>query len=89
MLKNSNMALYTVNQLEQFVEALNDSELAARFDLHPNMIAQWKCQATDGMAGIFFSEGMRYKKLLAKVSQLIIGRDFLAKAPGGKSRLMD
>jgi transposase len=33
------------------------SELAARFDLHPNMIAQWKRQATEGMAEVFATKG--------------------------------
>jgi transposase len=31
------------------------SELSARFDLHPNMIAQWKRQAIEGMAEVFSS----------------------------------
>jgi len=66
------------------------SELAARFDLHPNMIAQWKRQATEGMAGVFSSKGSKrkevgeaqIKELHAKIGQLTIERDFLAKASG-------
>ena len=66
------------------------SELAARFDLHPNMIAQWKRQAIEGMAEVFSSKGKRreemgeaqIKELHAKIGQLIIERDFLAKASG-------
>ncbi len=66
------------------------SELAARFDIHPNMIAQWKRQAIEGMAEVFSSKGKRHKEigdaqvkeLHAKIGQLIIERDFLAKASG-------
>ena len=29
------------------------AELASRFDLHPNMIAQWKRQAVEGLAQVF------------------------------------
>jgi len=66
------------------------SELAARFDIHPNMIAQWKRQAVEGMADIFSSKVVRrqevgesqIKELHAKIGQLIIERDFLAKASG-------
>ena len=66
------------------------SELAARFDLHPNMIAQWKRQATEGMSEVFSSKGSKRKRvgeaqikeLHAKIGQLTIERDFLAKASG-------
>ena len=66
------------------------SELATRFDLHPNMIAQWKRQATEGMAEVFSSKGARHmevgeaqiKDLHAKIGQLTIVRNFLAKASG-------
>jgi transposase len=66
------------------------SELAARFDLHPNMIAQWKRRATEGMAEVCSSKGARHKEvgeaqikeLHAKIGQLTIERDFLAKASG-------
>ena len=66
------------------------SELAARFDLHPNMIAQWKRQAVEGMAEVFATKGSRHKELgeaqikelHAKIGQLTIERDFLAKASG-------
>jgi transposase len=66
------------------------SELAARFDLHPNMIAQWKRQAVEGMADVFSNKGSKcrevgesqIKELHAKIGQLIIERDFLAKASG-------
>jgi transposase len=66
------------------------SELATRFDLHPNMIAQWKRQATEGMVEVFSSKSAQreevgeaqIKDLHAKIGQLTIERDFLAKASG-------
>ena len=76
--------------LEAFKGEQTLSELAARFDLHPNMIAQWKRQAVEGMAEVFATKGSRHKEmgeaqikeLHAKIGQLIIERDFLAKASG-------
>ncbi len=66
------------------------SELAVRFDVHPNMIAQWKRQATEGMVEVFSGKSGRrkdmgeeqIKELHAKIGQLTVERDFLAKASG-------
>lgn len=65
-------------------------ELAARFEIHPNMVTQWKRQATEHMADLFTSKGERngamdeaqVKELHAKIGQLTVERDFLAKAFG-------
>ena len=65
-------------------------ELASRFGIHPNMIAKWKRQAAEGMASVFegkaqSSEAMneaQLKELHAKIGQLTVERDFLAKAFG-------
>ena len=66
------------------------AELASRFDLHPNMIAQWKRQAVEGLAQVF-SDGTakreevsetQIKELHAKIGPLTIERDFLARASG-------
>lgn len=66
------------------------AELATRFDVHPTMIGQWKRQAVDGLAQVF-SEGpakreeaseAQIKELHAKIGQLTIERDFLARASG-------
>ena len=54
------------------------------------MITQWKRQATEGMAEVFSSKTARreevgeaqIKDLHAKIGQLTIERDFLAKASG-------
>jgi transposase len=66
------------------------SELASRFGLHPNMITNWKRQAIDNMAEAFSgkadrtrnNEEARIKDLHAKIGQLTVERDFLAKAFG-------
>lgn len=66
------------------------SELASRYELHPNMITNWKRQAIDNMAEAFSSKSERsnkgddtqIKELHAKIGELTVERDFLAKAFG-------
>ena len=66
------------------------AELASRYGLHPNMITNWKRQAIDNLAEAFCSkadrahknEEARIKDLHAKIGQLTVERDFLAKAFG-------
>jgi transposase len=65
-------------------------ELASRYELHPNMITNWKRQAIDNMAEAFSSKSERsnkgddtqIKELHAKIGELTVERDFLAKAFG-------
>ncbi len=64
------------------------AELASRYDIHPNMIAKWKRQALSGMKEGFgrnaanrdLSRESEIKTLQAKDGELIVERDFLAKA---------
>jgi transposase len=66
------------------------SELASRYDMHPNMITNWKRQAIDNMAETFSGNAERanssnegqIKELHAKIGELTVERDFLAKAFG-------
>ena len=64
------------------------AELAARFKIHPNMITKWKREALEG-AQETFRRGRdpsardheeEIKQLQAKIGELVVERDFLAKA---------
>ena len=66
------------------------SELGAKHGIHPTVIGGWKRQATEGLAGVFDAGEPAVKtvseadveKLHAKIGQLLVERDFLAKASG-------
>ena len=66
------------------------AELAARYDIHPNLIAQWKKKAREQVLSGFSkklerqeaSRESEIKELRAKVGELVIERDFLSKAFG-------
>ena len=61
-------------------------ELAARFQVHPNQIAEWKKQLQDRACEIFDkekkSQGPDVKELHAKIGQLAMENDFLSVALG-------
>ena len=66
------------------------AELSAKRGVHLNMISQWKRQAIEQMSSLFGvggAEAVKEKeaeveKLHAKIGQLLVERDFLAKAFG-------
>jgi len=66
------------------------AELATRFGIHPNMVTQWKRQVIEGIAEVFTGKTghngtaheEQIKELHAKIGQLTVERDFLAKAFG-------
>lgn len=60
-------------------------EIAAKHQVHPNQVSQWKRQAMEGMADVFArggkSEGpsdAEVKELHAKIGRLTIENDFLS-----------
>ena len=66
------------------------ADLAAKHDVHPNMIAQWKRQAKESLPDVFAKKASRgatdreaeVKSLHAKIGQLTVENDFLSKAFG-------
>lgn len=60
-------------------------EIAARHQLHPNQVSQWKRQAVEGMAEVFARGGKpdgvseaEVKDLHARIGRLTIENDFLS-----------
>ena len=76
--------------LEALIGDKTLAELAAKHDVHPNMIAQWKRQAKEGLPEVFSkalsrSDAAReaeIKELHQKIGQLTVEKDFLSKAFG-------
>jgi transposase len=76
--------------LEALKGELTLSQLGAKHGVHQTMIAAWRKQAVEGLAGVFSgkaeaAEGVRegeIEKLHAKIGQLVVERDFLSKAFG-------
>lgn len=75
---------------EALKEESTISEIAARFNIHPNQVSDWKKQALKGLSDVFagnpsrndIAQEAQVKELHAKIGQLTVERDFLAKAFG-------
>ena len=76
--------------LEALAGELSLAELAAKHDVHPNVIQQWRRHAKESMPDLFSgkaavhqtSREAEIKDLRAKIGELTIEKDFLAKAFG-------
>ncbi len=76
--------------LEALRGELTTAQLAAKHGVHQTMVGEWKKQAVEGLASVFSgkeaaqdtarSSEAEVEKLHAKIGQLVVERDFLAKA---------
>jgi len=78
--------------LEALRGELTTVQLAAKHGIHQTMVGEWKRQAMEGLTAVFSGRSAaqetakateaEVEKLHAKIGQLVVERDFLAKASG-------
>ena len=78
--------------LEALGGELTTAQLATKHGIHQTMVGEWKRQAMAGLAAVFADRSAaqeaakaseaEIETLHAKIGQLLVERDFLAKASG-------
>ncbi len=76
--------------LEALAGELTLSEIATKHDVHPNLVQQWKRHAKENLPDVFSGKANAQQKsreediktLHAKIGELTVEKDFLAKAFG-------
>jgi transposase len=76
--------------LEALRGELTTAQLASKHGVHQTMVSDWKRQAVAGLASVFSGKAEareaardgEFEKLHAKIGELVVERDFLAKASG-------
>ena len=91
--RKRNTAEFTAKvALEALRGELATAQLAAKHGIHQTLVGEWKRQAMEGLTTVFSgtsaaqdaakSTEAEVEKLHAKIGQLVVERDFLAKASG-------
>jgi transposase len=76
--------------LEALRGELTAAQLAAKHGIHQTMVGEWKRQAMESLTMVFSGKAEaqepikaeEVEKLHAKIGQLVVERDFLARASG-------
>ena len=78
--------------LEALRGELTTAQLAVKHGIHQTMVGEWKRQAMEGLTAVFSGKAAaqesakvaeaEVEKLHAEIGQLLVERDFLAKASG-------
>src|SRR4028119_164005 len=71
--------------LEALRGELTTAQLAAKHGIHKTMVGEWKRQAMEGLTAVFAGKAAAQesaKATEAELGQLVVERDFLARASG-------
>ena len=85
--RNHSPAFKAKVALEALREQESVAEIARRYGLHANVVANWKRQLAENVERVFEAGGQqgepeRERELLEKIGELTVERDFLARGLG-------